>query len=152
MTSTLIPLQAAFQAARYARMGHADLFKRTFTVHRDTATRACALVMREGQSRLSDHELPADWQRDDAERILEQLLRDLRDGVLMIVCPSGPQRTQIAEDGIQLHRARLDLLLAALDHGSSGAALDFQTQPYALSCHQLALRLRSGDLVVIKTN
>lgn len=151
MTKT-IPLQAAFQASRYSRMGHADLFERTFQVHRDAAAGACALVMREGQSRLSDDELPADWQRDDAERILEQLFRDLHDGVMMIVCPNGPQRTQIAEDGIQLHRARLDLLLAALDHSSTRSALDSETQPYALSCHQLAIRLRNGDLVVIKTN
>lgn len=151
MTKT-IPLQAAFQAARYTRMGHGDLFVNTFDVHNHTASSACALVMREGQSCLADEEIPAGWLRDDAERVLEQLFRDFIDGVFLFVAPKDQQFRQIEADGIQLHRARLDLLLAALDHGKQHAAGNPETEPFAHTCHQLALRLRDGSLVAIKCN
>lgn len=151
MTKT-IPLQAAFQAARYAQMGHVELFANTFEQHNRDAAGACALVMHEGQSRLADEEIPAGWLRDDAERILGHMHRDISDGVFMFVCPNDQQFRQIEADGIQLHRARLDLLLAALDHAVNNARGNVKTEAYALSCHQLALRLREGSLVAIKCN
>ena len=149
----VIPFQAAFQASRYARMGHGDLFTQAGSIEAgETVATTCGLVSGdESQEFLLDTELPAGSDRSDVERILRQLSRDLRDGVLMIVSPDSAQRAQIKLDGIQLHQARLDVLLAALDHTahhhtlSDGSGIGF-------NAGFMAYQLRQGFSVVIKTN
>lgn len=150
MTTTLIPLQASFQAHRYQRLGHGDLFSRLELSHNSLASGACTNVSGQGQERLDDQELPAGWQRDDAERILNQMARQFHQGILLLVSPTPEQLTQLQADGLLLHPARLELLLAALDH-SIASAKQFARPGYSDSLIALAHQLRLGALVVIKT-
>jgi hypothetical protein len=146
----LIPVQAAYQAARYARMGHTDLFTQTGALEAcERAAFACALVGGDdSQEQLTDDELPAGSQRDDVERILRQLRRDLHDGVLMLVYPNAEQQAQIKVDGIQLHPYRLEVLLAALRHRAATALSTGDRFVHEFMAYQL----QKGFLVGVKTN
>ncbi len=146
----LIPVQAAYQALRYSRMGHGDLFTQVGAIQAsEQAAFACALVEGDfSQEHLEDHELPAGAERDDVERILRQLHRDFHDGVLMLVYPTPEQLKQIEADGIRLHQARLDVLLAAIRHRVTHGLIDADKFSYDFMHYQLS----NGFLVVIKTN
>lgn len=148
--NTLIPIQASFQASRYLNMGHGSMFataKHELAAH---AASCCTSVLE--QSSLSDDELPAGWQRDDAERILAHMARDLGDGVLMIVSPTPTQVQQIHDDGIELHHSRLALMLAAINHAYQDVNAIPEAAGAAFTTGLMMHQLRNGYLRVIKTN
>lgn len=136
----------SFQALRYQRLGHPALFSSTDP----GLLKLLASVLSIYVDRLTlvDHPAPAGWDRNDAERLSQKLACQCSTNALALVEPSAKQLKQLQQDGLPVHSARLELVLAALE-----------SERCLTGCHEtaqamtaLSVGLRSQLLVLVRTN
>lgn len=136
----------SFQELRYRRLGHSTLFS---SADPELLTLlASVLSLYADRLTLVDHPAPAGWDRNDAERLSQQLACQCWTNVLALVQPSAEQLKQLQQDCLPIHSCRLELVLAALESERRLTGCSITAQ----SMVALTVGLRSQLLVLVRTH